>query len=181
MGIRQVIDLAVEVEIDELTPCLINALTNEVVDTTYALATKNELKNLQGWLFDWSSTDLKKSSIYKLIAENDDTIQGLVAINDHSSDQAIYVKLVESAPHNKGWYKKYKGVGGHLFAIAALISVQKGYGGFLFLDAKNMELVEHYHSTLGAVLWGRPHKYRMIVDEEKAHALLEKYTFNKEG
>ncbi len=93
---------------------------------------------------------------------------------------AVYVMLAESAPHNLGTHKKYNGVGGHLFAAAVKISVDKGYGGFIFIDAKNEELVKHYTQTLGAVLLGRPHPYRMFIDEENARKPLEIYTFEEE-
>ena len=123
--------------------------------------------------------DLEKTEIYKLRIAGDDNIQGLVALTDFKRDKAIYVNLAESAPHNMGIGKKYSGVGGHLFAIAADISYEKGYGGFIFMDAKNTELVEHYSKTLGAVLLGRPHPYRMFVDEENAMKLLNTYTLEE--
>jgi len=176
-----VVILAVGIGLDEFTPCLIEASTNKVVDTIYSIAKRNELVTLKNWLFDWLSPELRQSTIYKLTTPHDNTIQGLVAIVDYRTDRATFVELAESAPHNKGCQKQYIGVGGHLFAIAAQISVERGYGGFLFLDAKNMELVEHYRSTLGAVLLGRPYAYRMIIDEEAAHNLLSKYTLSKEG
>lgn len=47
--------------------------------------------------------------------------------------------------------KRYEGVGGHLFAIMMpQKSMEKGYGGFVFLDAKNADLVRHYEEALGA-------------------------------
>ena len=48
------------------------------------------------------------------------------------------------------------------------------------MDAKNMELVAHYQDTLGAVLLGRPHPYRMFVDEENAKKLIKIYTLKEE-
>ncbi len=103
-----------------------------------------------------------------------------VAISDYKKDRAIYVDIAESAPHNLGKSKKYNGVGGHLFVIAAKVSVDKGYGGFIFMDAKNKELVSHYQETLGAVFLGRPHPYRMFIDEEQAEKLLKIYTLREE-
>ena len=46
------------------------------------------------------------------------------------------------------------------------------------MDAKNMELVKHYHEKMGAQLLGMPHPYRMFIDEESAHRLLEIYTLD---
>ena len=165
--------------IDKFTPCLEDTETGELVPTVYEKATKKELSELQGWNFNWLDKDLKDSEIYKLCIVGDNNIQGLVAITDYQKDMAVYVNIAESAPHNLGKDKKYSGVGGHLFAIAAKISYDKGYGGFLFMDAKNTELVEHYRNTLGAVLIGRPHPHRMFVDEENAIKLLNMYTFEE--
>lgn len=170
--------MGLSIEIDEFTPCLIDKKSGQIVDTKYSIANKLELKGLkkQGWNFNWLDDDLKNSSVYKLTLCNDDTIQGLVALTDYPRDSALYINIAESAPHNIGKDKKYEGVGGHLFAMAAKESFDKGYGGFLFLDAKNTELVNYYHNKFGAVLLGMPHPYRMFIDEEKAQELLKIYT-----
>lgn len=168
------------VTIDRFTPCLENIETGEILQTTFSLAQKSELEKLKGWNFDWLSNDLKNAEIYKLNVVGDNTIQGLIALTKFAHDQAIYVNIAESAPHNIGKNKQYAGVGGHLFAIAAKRSVDFGYGGFVFLDAKNEELVQHYKNTLGAILLGHPHIYRMFIDESAAQKLLSIYTLKEE-
>ncbi len=170
-----------DVKIDKFTPCLENAETGEIVETTYALANESELRKLKGWNFDWLANDLKNTEIYKLQIKGDSEIQGLVSLTRFDRDNAIYVNIAESAPHNLGHNKKYNGVGGHLFAIAAQTSKDLGYGGFVFMDAKNVELVNHYRDTLGAQFLGIPHPYRMFIDEDAAERLLKIYTMNKEG
>lgn len=165
--------------IDKFTPCLEDAKTGKLVPTVYKKASKEDLFELKDWNFNWLSDDLKKADVYKLCLAGDDTIQGLVAVTDFKRDSAVYVNIAESAPHNLGDNKRFSGVGGHLFAIAAHISAQKNYGGFVFMDAKNTELVNHYRTTLGAVLLGRPHPYRMFIDEESAAKLLSTYTFEE--
>lgn len=164
-----------EILIDKFTPCLEDAKTGKTVKTKFALVAEKELNNLKGWHFDWLSNDLKDAEIYKLQTENNNDIQGIIALTKFEKDKAIYVNLAESAPHNLGKYKSYNGVCGHLFAIAAQRSIELGYGGFVFMDAKNVELVKHYHDTLGAVLLGIPHPYRMFIDEEAANRLLKIY------
>lgn len=69
-------------------------------------------------------------------------------------------------------------MGGHLFAIAAQKSTEAGYGGFIYFEAKNVELVRHYAEKFGAFLMGMPHQYSMILDEDAAQRLLENYTLN---
>ncbi|MCL2157909.1 MAG: hypothetical protein FWH48_00710 [Oscillospiraceae bacterium] len=170
------------IEIDVFTPCLTEAKTGAVVETEYMLANANELKKLkkQGWNFNWDSKDLASCEIYKLTVAGDIKIQGLIALEDFARDKAIYVKIAENAPDNIGESRQYKGVGGHLFAIAVKISIIKGYGGFLFMDAKNTKLVEHYEKSLGATFLGQIHPYRMYISEKAAQKILSSYTL-KEG
>lgn len=165
--------------IDKFTPCLESEKTGEIFSTVYSRVGKTELNRLKNWQFNWVDDDLNETEIYKLCIKDDTIIQGLIALTDFKRDKAIYVNIAESAPHNFGKQKEYRGVGGHLFAIAADVSMKKGYGGYFFMDAKNLDLVKHYHEILGAILLGHPHQYRMIVTEENAQTLLEKYTLEE--
>ncbi|MDR1674357.1 MAG: hypothetical protein LBR54_02770 [Oscillospiraceae bacterium] len=172
--------MTVDVFIDKLTPCLEETATGKIVKTVFSLARHNELSGLkeQGWMFDWVSAELETAIIYKLTLKNDDAIQGLSAIGIDKSQYAIHIKMVESAPHNKKANgKKYKGVGGHLFAIAIKLSAELGFGGFVYMDAKNMDLVKHYTETLNAVrVKTRIHEYRMAILENEAQHIINKYT-----
>jgi hypothetical protein len=113
------------IKIDLFTPCLIETITGAEVDTEYALANDDELKGLkkQSWNFNWTANDLADCDIYKLTVAGDTQIQGLIALKDSIQDKAVYVKIVESAPTNIGENGQYKGIGGHLFAIAAKVSI----------------------------------------------------------
>lgn len=175
-------EMGLSLKIDKFTPCLIEKSTGNIVNTKYSIATDDELKLLKnkGWNFDWTADDLKDTIVYKLTLENDDSIQGLVALKDMPNDYAVYLKLAESAPQNIGNNRNYEGVGGHLFAIAAQTSVDNGYGGFIYFEAKNIELVQHYQETFRGKLIGGVHQYRMIIDEDAAKELLSKYTLKGE-
>ncbi|MDD6396542.1 MAG: hypothetical protein PUB37_10245 [Firmicutes bacterium] len=166
--------------IDKFTPCLENTKTGEFIETSFSLASAQEIKKLHGWKFNWLSNDLKEAEIYKLQIKNDFVIQGLIALTAFERDNAVYVNIAESAPHNLGKNKQYNGVGGHLFAVAVQRSKELGYGGFVFMDAKNTDLVKHYQKALGATLLGIPHPYRMFIDEDTAENLLKIYTLDKE-
>lgn len=175
------VENSMNIEIDEFTPCLQDAKTGEILSTEFSKASKKELQKLRGWKFDWNHPNLNNSEIYKLTLENDsDNIQGMIALTKFERDKAVYVNIAESAPHNIGKEKRFVGVGGHLFAIAVQKSIDYGYNGFVFMDAKNFELVKHYQDTLGATLLGIPHEYRMYIDEEAAHRLLKEYTLKEE-
>jgi hypothetical protein len=168
----------VDVLIDRLTPCLYKIATGELMQTVFSVTQTEELINLQkkGWNFNWHSVGIDpKLNVYKLLVKGDEAIQGLVATEVNKN--AVYVSLAESAPHNLGKNKEYDGVGGHLFAIAIKLSFALGFGGFIYMDAKNMELVKHYHEKLGAErIYSRVHAYRMEISEENAQKVLEKYT-----
>jgi len=168
--------MKIEIQIDKLTPCLVNVVTGEIIQTTFSVATAFEIQNLskQGWLFNWEDRELYICNIYKLQLKDDDVIQGLIATEVVRG--AIYVRLVESAPHNQAHNKKYEGVGGHLFAIAIKLSIALGFGGFIFFEAKNQTLADHYAQVFGARhLRMRHHEYRMEIDGNDAQNLIEKY------
>lgn len=167
-------------EIDGFTPCLERTSDSVIVDTSYSAAILTELVTLKDWQFRWKLLDTKGIEIYKLNVADDDRIQGLVAIQNVPSDKAVYVKIAESAPHNIGKNKEYKGVGGHLFAIAIQRSIELGNDGFVYMDAKNLRLVSHYSKTLGATFIGTPHPYRMAIDEITAKQIISFYNFREE-
>lgn len=175
--------MQVDIAVDRFTPCLEKTSTGEIVQTEYSPATKTDRTGLKktGWNFNWNAPALRDLEIYKLTVRGQSNAQGMVALANLEKDKAIYISLAESSPTNIGKNKEYSGVGGHLFAIAAQRSVELGYNGFMFLDAKNLDLVEHYRKAFGAVHLGGVHPYRMIIDEEAAHELLKKYTLNEEG
>ena len=169
--------MKIEVRVDKLTPCLVDISTGDELQTVFSIASNEDISGLseKGWLFDWADVELRKTNIYKLLIVGNDTIQGLVSAEVIRG--AVYVHLVESAPHNRGITKQYEGVGGHLFAIAMKLSMVNGFGGYVFFEAKNMELVEHYADMLGASrVPTRIHEYRMEVLEEVAQSIMAKYT-----
>ena len=169
--------MQIDIIIDKMTPCLIEISSGKILQTTFAVAKADELRNLQahGWNFDWSDGELAYCNIYKLQIEDDKEIQGLVAAEVVRG--AVYVHLAESAPHNLVPNKKYEGVGGLLFAIAIKLSLSMGFGGYAYFEAKNQQLADHYTNSFGArLLRTRIHEYRMEIDEEMAQVLIEKYT-----
>jgi hypothetical protein len=169
--------MKIDIAIDRLTPCLVEVISGNELETTFSIATETDISGLpeKGWLFDWADDDLHRTNIYKLLVKGDNTIQGLVSAEVVRG--AVYIHLAESAQHNIGAGKKYEGVGGHLFAIAIKLSVANKFDGYVFFEAKNTELVEHYSKMLGASrVPTRFHEYRMEILEENAHEVIGKYT-----
>jgi len=169
--------MKLDIQIDKLTPCLEEVATGKIFQTTFSIAEPYEIKRLQekGWYFDWTDKSLDYCTIYKLQLKDDDEIQGLVATE--AVRGAVFIPLAEAAPHNHPGSKKYAGVGGHLFAIAIKLSLALGNGGYVYFEAKNQELADHYSESFGAQhLLTRIHDYRMEIEEEQAQKLIEKYT-----
>jgi len=167
----------VDVLIDKLTPCLEEISTGKIFRTTFSIADEKEIIGLQdkGWNFNWTDKELSKSNIYKLQLKDDDVIQGLISAE--VTRGAVYVRLIESSPHNLGADKKFNGVGGHLFAIAIKLSNAMGFNGYIFFETKNMSLVEHYTEKFGAnLIPTRIHEYRMEINEVNAQKLLSNYS-----
>ena len=82
--------------------------------------------------------------------------------------------LIESAKFNKGRGKLYKGVAGNLVAYGCKVSFEKSYHGVVSFIAKT-QLIEHYHQTLGAKLFGGN---RMFIDTREAFTLVKQYFKN---
>lgn len=110
--------------------------------------------------------------VYGLTLAGRQEIQGLISMVPDQAHKSIHVGLVEAAPHNVGAKGAYKGVGAHLFAIAAKASLDAGYGGHVCFDAKTA-LIRHYEETLGARRIGG--SQRMVIGPDAANSLVEQY------
>lgn len=163
----------IDIEIDGLTDCLIEIATGEMFSTEYHLRTTPIPRaEHKGWNFTWSRVD-PRCDVYELFLENDPVVQGRIAV----IPQKDYVEgiWIESAPHNmkhNDIQGKFRGVGGHLFAIGCQASIDNGTNGFLAFTAKT-NLVDHYRDMMGAKQIGN--SLRMYIDEAAAQVLIEKY------
>ncbi len=171
----------VDVEIDTLTPCLVDCATGKICETVvYRIETKSALAGYSkksGWNVNWSKLP-KGVEIYALATLHDGKIQGLVGVTNDEVSQAAYIVWMSAAPHNNkkiSGYKKYEGVGGHLFAIVAKKSRDWGYAGVMHGFAANRDLLQHYCDAFGAEYLGVQHDYQFMLREEAALELLEVY------
>ncbi len=160
-------------KIDRLTNSIVNRISGDSFNTNVLQFQKSELRAFQKkWKFDWA-IELKEAAVYKLvIREYSEIVQGLISIEDEKG--FVYMRLVETAPHNFGKNKVYEGVLGNLVAFACKISFEKGFDGFVAFDAKT-NLINHYSKTLKAKLISGS---RMFIDTDAASYLVNTY-FNK--
>lgn len=169
--------MEIEIFIDSLTNCLICTETGRECDTEYRLAAKTITKQdaskliAQGWKFDWSIPHQNGYEVYELLLENDEEVQGRIALKHIRDQYYTHVDIVEAAPFNMGSGGKYKGVGAHLFAIACKLSWDAGNEGYVQFTAKT-DLVDHYMKTLNAkrIDWNT-----LYIDSYGAVALIHKY------
>lgn len=177
----------INIEIDELTPCLRDNKTGELVQTEVRKVTdRSELLGCtekKGWNFPWSKAP-RDAEIYALRVKGSTTIEGLIALKKEPENAAVYLYWGNAAPHNRiteaNTQKKFNGVGGHLFAIAADISVKEGYGGFIYADAANKDLYELFVNEYGATpIPTHNNPYRFFFDGEATRKILNTYTFDR--
>lgn len=173
----------VNITIDELVPCLIDTLTGEKLETVVfkieskAYLTKYNQKT--GWKINWGKLP-DNVEIYALATSFDNQIQGLIALKNDVTSNAVYIHWACTAPHNnihEHGSQKYSGVGGHLFAIAADKSIEYGHMGYVYGFANSRETLEHYTKKLGAISFAALHPYQFIIDEENAKSLMEVYNY----
>ena len=167
----------IKLDIDELTPCLRRLKDGKIVQTE-VLEIKPKKGDFKDWEFDWTLPAKSGHSVFAIKANEDQRIQGLVALKRDARNIAVHVDIVEAAPfnnpHNKAYKgKEYSGVGGHLFAEAVRQSYDAGFGGAVYFTAKS-DLVEHYKKELGAILTN-PRQRIMFIDEEAAKKLYNRY------
>lgn len=165
----------VDIEIDELTPCLMDRETGELLLTHYEeLTSPLKRDDYRGWNFDWSIPEREGYHIFQLYINDKPEVQGRIALRVQSN--SVHVDIVETAPCNYGSNGKYKGVGGHLFAIACKYSFDHGCDGYVDFIAKTA-VMEHYRKIIGAKDAGGQ---RMYIDTLSANRLVEQYLDGKE-
>ena len=171
------------VDVDELTPCLKNAKTGEIVQTeVIRVKRKSFLRKYNkdnGWYINWDQLTADYE-IYALVVEGSVDIQGLIALTKDPEMQAVYVAWMCASPENNRYINaaaKYIGVGGHLFAIAVQKSREYRFGGALYGFAANKALLKHYIQAFGGEYIGVLHPYQFIISEDNATKISEVYDY----
>ncbi len=171
---------------DELTPCLRDGKTGEIVKTEHkavnSLAQINKISKEYVWEFDWVkewNRREKNSEFYKLTVKGIAQTQGIIHIIP--KEGFVEAQTMESAPHNREEIvgeenRKYKGVGGHLVAIAVERSIEEGSNGCVGFTSITKR-VEQYKKMLHARVVGPAPSgaVRMEITEENAAKLHNKY------
>ena len=173
----------INVWIDEMTPCLKDAKTGEIIPTEVIRIVRksflSKYNRSNGWYVDWSVL-LDSCEVYGLVIKGTVDIQGLIALEKDANSKALYVSWMVAAPQNNKDITddvKNVGVGGHLFSIAADKSFEYGYEGFLYGFAANEKLLWHYSKVFGAIHVGILHPYHFMIDTVSAKKIREVYDY----
>jgi hypothetical protein len=173
----------ITVLIDELTPCLKDNKTGQLIETEVMRVRRKSVlssyNKKNGWYENWAKL-FDENEVYALVIKGTYDIQGLVAVSERNED-ALFISWMVTAPQNNHLLtkeKRYNGVGGHLFAIATHLSKAKGYNGNIYGFAMNNKLLSHYVTTFNATPIGMLHKYHFIIEEEYAEKIEEVYTYD---
>ena len=160
-----------------------NNLMSEKIPVKVVPATDADFGLTQKWQTQWTSSAAQgmpnKVALHRC---DDDELLGLMSYQINEKGMAVEVIYVESAGHSNanllrqtGGQKRYIGIAKALFAYAAKISVDAGFGGVLFFQAKTSELRTYYIKTFGAVPLGQYDPFRMIIWEDAAKQLISEY------
>ena len=171
------------VEIDSLTPCLIDNESGDIVETeVLRVRRKSFLSKFNvrtGWYTNWADL-LDENEIYALVLKGTVSIQGLVAVRNDDVMKSAFVTWMVAAPANNpdvSVTKRYNGVGGHLFAIAAQRSEESGYGCAISGFAANRQLMEHYCDKFEAEAICMLHPYQIFIPENAGKNIREVYSY----
>ena len=171
-------------KVDELTPCLKDVETGDIIDTEVVrLRRKSFLSKFNkktGWYINWSKLP-GEVEVYALVLKGTMDIQGLIGLSNDVDANAAYGYWACTAPHNNLWeynIQRYKGVGGHLLAVAAYKSTEWNHEGVFHADAIDKEVLNHYVKEFDA--WEMPlsgHPLHFVIEEAAAQKLMEVYTY----
>ncbi|MBR3553812.1 MAG: hypothetical protein IKN72_10575 [Clostridia bacterium] len=173
------------VDKDEFVPCLRDMKTGKLVDTEVVKVNNRSLlkdcTEKNGWAFSWPDVS-SDYEVFALCVKGSNEIQGLIALQDMPNSSAIYLALGNAAPHNLSSgtnHKRYGGVGGHLFAIAAEQSINRGYGGFIYGDAATKELFDYFVRDFNATpMSTHDRPYRFAFEGKALLNILNTYNYD---
>lgn len=135
------------------------------------------------WQTQWTSQAVQERPNKVALRRRDNAeLLGLMSYTLDEKGLAVEIIYLESAGHSnanllrtRGGEKKYIGIAKALFAHAAAVSVEAGFGGVLFFKAKTTELREYYIREFGAMPLGSYDPFRLIIWEDAAEYIIAEY------
>lgn len=132
------------------------------------------------WQTDWTSAFIAEGKHKNIALKTPEGELIALACYEVLEDAvAVYIAYAESAPESNPTMtkvKKYNGIGKAVIAFGVALSVNHGFGGTVFFEAKTSELARHYLMDFGAMplpSFGGPQRF--IVDREIARDIITDY------
>lgn len=156
---------------------------SEKIPVTVSPASPEDLENTADWQTRWTSRAARQMPNKVALRRADDSeLLGLMSYELDDNGLAVEIIYLESAGHSnqnllhsRGGQKKYIGIAKALFAYAASVSTEAGYGGVLYFKAKTSELQEYYIRTFGAMPLSVYDPFRLIIWEDAAQTIIAEY------
>lgn len=146
-------------------------------------AVSDDLAQTADWQTQWTSEAVSampnKVALHR--ADNGELL-GLMSYELNQAGLAVELIYLESAAHSNahllaqtGERKRYHGIAKALFAYAAWVSQEAGFGGVIFFKAKTTRLREYYIQQFGAMPLGHYDPFRLIIWEDAAQRLIAEF------
>lgn len=167
-------------QIDDFVPCLKDAKTGEIIETFVTEMNRADLEKYNvdnDWNDDWSLRP-KDEHIFAVFIEREKEPQGLISIKYQKG--CTYLASASTAPWNNKLLtgtQRYKGVGGHLFAVGVEQSLKHTGSPVVYGYASNEKVLQHYIEKFGAIHSPFVHEYQFFIEDEDAVKLLETYNY----
>ncbi|SCJ74870.1 Uncharacterised protein [uncultured Flavonifractor sp.] len=160
-----------------------NTDASEKIPVMVTPSTFEDLKQTGDWQTQWTSQAAQEMPNKVALRRRDNgELLGLMSYTLDEKGLAVEIIYLESAGHSnanllrtRGGEKKYIGIAKALFAYAAAVSVEAGFGGVLFFKAKTTELREYYIREFGAMPLGSYDPFRLIIWEDSAEHIIAEY------
>lgn len=124
----------IDEQIDGLANSVVHQATGQVFSTTivsFGRLNSRQRSELTHWRFDWlTESNRNRREVVTLLAEGSSPVQGLMSLEP--AEGFVLVHLLESAPHNVGQSKLFRGVAGNLFAFACARSFALKFDALAF-------------------------------------------------
>ena len=151
-----------------------NTDASEKIPVMVTPSTFEDLKQTGDWQTQWTSQAAQEMPNKVALRRRDNAeLLGLMSYTLDEKGLAVEIIYLESAGHSNA--NQYIGIAKALFAYAAAVSVEAGFGGVLFFKAKTTELREYYIREFGAMPLGSYDPFRLIIWEDAAEHIIAEY------
>ncbi|WP_317394499.1 hypothetical protein [Agathobaculum desmolans] len=146
-------------------------------------ASESDFALTSEWQTSWQSKFVAEMPNKVALCRSDtEELLGLMSYEIDECSLAVEIIYMESAAHSNsnllhlcGERKKYIGIARALFAYAAQMSLDSGFGGVVMFKAKTSELLDYYKREFGAMQVASYDPFRLVIWEDAAIKILSDF------